>query len=291
MLKVLGPGQVDFVQMHNAIVPSPLFSVIIPTRDRPALLEEALASVVSQTVRDWECLVIDDGSEPPVPRHEDPRIVVVRHEQNAGVAAARNTGLRHAQGTYVTFLDDDDAWTPSRLHHALRGLAEAPVAICGRVGSDGTTGGNRKLHGHVHDVILNALTPHLGQVALRRDVAPLFDEAFAGSQDIDWWLRLTGRVAVTTTPETGLWYRVHAGVRKGNDTSRRVAAGLLLLDKHRGYFATHRRARAFRWKRIGIMAAKEGDRRLALWAFLRSTTSLPDVSVLMHLGRLIRPRR
>lgn len=271
-------------------VAAPRFSVVIPTRDRLKLLADAVTSVRAQTLTDWECLVVDDAGTMPVVPMEDERVRVIRHEVNRGVASARNTGMRHARGAFLAFLDDDDRWLPQRLQLAERALQRAPVAICFRVGSDGTTGGNRLLEGDVADVILDELTPHLGQVAVRRDLAPLFDPAFRGSQDVDWWLRLAHASTVATEPEIGLWYRKHGGVRHGNGRSARVEGGLALLDKHADYFAGHRRAHAFRWKRIAIMASRDGDRALALRALLRSLALRPDPALGAHLVRLVRAR-
>lgn len=271
-------------------VSGPQFSVVIPTRDRPRLLGEAVASVLSQTVDNWECLVVDDAGAVPVETFGDERVRVLRQETNGGVARARNTGMEQARGDHLVFLDDDDRWLPGRLELAERALRRAPVAVCFRVGSDGTTGGNRLLEGDVADVILDALTPQLGQVAVRRERAPPFDPRFRGSQDVDWWLRLAQDCRVATEPEVGLWYRKHKGERKGNSRSARVDGGLALLDKHADYFAGHPRAHAFRWKRIAIMAGREGDRRLALRALRRSFALKPDPALGAHLVRLALPR-
>jgi glycosyltransferase involved in cell wall biosynthesis len=95
----------------------PLVSVIIPTHNRPTLLHTALASVLQQSYSQLEIVVIDDGSEPPVRLAEpiDPRIKLIRQDRSMGAAAARNLGMRHAQGQFFAFLDDDDAYFPHKL--------------------------------------------------------------------------------------------------------------------------------------------------------------------------------
>lgn len=96
----------------------PAVSVIIPTRNRGAYLTEALQSVCEQTFGDFEVIVVDDGSEPPVDAvgvaHADPRIRVIR-QTHAGRSAARNRGLAQATGRYLAFLDDDDTYLPNKL--------------------------------------------------------------------------------------------------------------------------------------------------------------------------------
>ncbi|WP_141588216.1 glycosyltransferase family A protein [Myxococcus sp. AB056] len=92
----------------------PFFSVIIPTYNRARLLEAALASVFAQEERDFEVLVVDDGSTDDtletLARHGER--VRVLSQRNAGPGAARNLGIQAARGTYVAFLDSDDVWFP-----------------------------------------------------------------------------------------------------------------------------------------------------------------------------------
>jgi hypothetical protein len=92
----------------------PLFSVIIPTRDRRELLEEALASVSTQQFRDFEVTVVDDGSADDTRDYlasMSDRVNTVRLE-GEGPGAARNAGARAASGDYLAFLDSDDLWLP-----------------------------------------------------------------------------------------------------------------------------------------------------------------------------------
>lgn len=91
-------------------------SVVIATRDRPALLARTLASVRAQVDIDVELIVVDDGSVSPV--HAEGAIIV-RHQRPAGVAAARNAGIRRASAPYVALLDDDDLWAPTKLAEQL----------------------------------------------------------------------------------------------------------------------------------------------------------------------------
>ena len=97
-------------------------SVVIPTRDRPALLATALRSALEQGGVTSEVIVVDDGSEPAVARkhHDaDGRVVVRRHVHPRGVSAARNTGIADAKGRWIAFLDDDDVWAPTKLARQL----------------------------------------------------------------------------------------------------------------------------------------------------------------------------
>jgi glycosyltransferase involved in cell wall biosynthesis len=97
----------------------PLVSVVITTFNRSALVGRAIESVLRQTLDDLELIVVDDCSTDDtmdvVSRIDDPRLSLVRHEVNLGLAEARNSGIRRARGRFVSFLDDDDAWLPEKL--------------------------------------------------------------------------------------------------------------------------------------------------------------------------------
>ncbi len=157
---------------------TPLFSVIVPTYDRPTYLLEAVESALRQTISDLEVIVIDDGSPHPLGDLRDARVRVIRHASNHGPAVARNSGLEAATGRYVTFLDDDDLYLPDRLEIALEGLERAPIVVCWSrwMGEPGRPG--RTLDGDVSTVIAANLVPHLGTTTLERSVAKRFDEAF-----------------------------------------------------------------------------------------------------------------
>lgn len=108
---------------------APLFSVVIPVFDRAGVLGDALRSVLAQSCRDLEIIVVDDGStdDPAAVAagFDDPRIRVLRQD-NRGAAAARNRGIDEARGRYVAFLDSDDRFLPHHLEAMARLLADKP---------------------------------------------------------------------------------------------------------------------------------------------------------------------
>jgi hypothetical protein len=114
----------------------PQVSVIIPLYNKRLYIQRALDSVLRQTYRDFEVVVVDDGSTDAGPElvqvHRDPRLRMVR-QANAGPGAARNRGLAESAGPYVAFLDADDEWMPTYLERMVGVLAAYPQ--CGAAAS------------------------------------------------------------------------------------------------------------------------------------------------------------
>jgi hypothetical protein len=122
-----------------------------------------------------------------------------------------------------------------------------------------------------------------------RELCPRFEERFRGSEDVEWWLRLAQRGHVATVPESGYLFRLHPGPRHGKGTDVRIQDRLDIMEMHRDYFDAHPRARAFAWKRIGLMALGAGHSALARRAFLRSLRLKPEPKLVWHLARALRP--
>ena len=104
----------------------PLTSVIIPVFNREQSLRAVLDSVLAQTCRDFELIVVDDGSTDgslAIMKSYGERIRPIS-QRNAGAGAARNAGIRAAQGRWIAFLDSDDVWRPEKLATQLKFMAQ-----------------------------------------------------------------------------------------------------------------------------------------------------------------------
>lgn len=108
----------------------PMVSVIVPTCNRPDRLREALQSVLAQSYRDFEIIVVNDGSidvsSVVGSLNADGVITLINHDHNRGLAAARNTGIRMARGKYIAYLDDDDRYLPDHLETLVTVLEKGP---------------------------------------------------------------------------------------------------------------------------------------------------------------------
>ena len=119
----------------------PLISVILPTYNRAYCMVPAIESVLRQTHEELELIIVDDCSTDNTTevlgKVADPRLRVIRHEQNRGAAAARNTGLAAARGSLIAFQDSDDEWCISMLERQLQRRAAAgpdfEVSYCAKV--------------------------------------------------------------------------------------------------------------------------------------------------------------
>lgn len=187
-------------------IKNPTVSVIIPTYNRAHLIGRAIDSVLNQTFQDFEIIVIDDGStdntDEVVKYFNDPRIRYIRHEQNCGGSAARNTGIMTTHSEYIAFLDSDDEWLPEKLELQLAVMVESDdaTAVCYsgyiRVGGDGERRVYKPFYrGRIHTAELweDRVSP-TSAVMVRRDClvkAGGFDERLPARQDYAMWLELS----------------------------------------------------------------------------------------------------
>lgn len=112
-----------------------LVSIVVPVYNAGAYIEETIEMVRRQTYSDWELLLVDDCSKDDSKAkiekccEEDKRIRLIAKSQNEGAALARNTGIDHAKGRYIAFLDADDIWLPEKLEKELQFMAEKEAAF------------------------------------------------------------------------------------------------------------------------------------------------------------------
>jgi glycosyltransferase involved in cell wall biosynthesis len=227
---------------------TPAVSVIIPTYDRVDFLARAIESVLAQTHAHFEVVVVDDGPNDTiasfVSKHPDPRVRLVRHEQNRGVAAARNTGIASARAAVLGFLDDDDLWLPRKLERQLEALEDPNVKVVhtlvyvadggGNVYAAPTERGFRLFRdvaaaGYPYDLLLRRSSFFLGTFLVRRECVDEiggFDEQLPSVDDLDFVHRLRRRYEFHLVDEPLLKYCIHAGSfskTKSGDTWRRLA--------------------------------------------------------------------
>ena len=112
-----------------------MISIITPSYNSSKYISETINSVISQTHKDWEMLIVDDCSKDNSVEiiqkliKKDKRIKLIQLDQNVGAAEARNVALRQAKGNYIAFLDSDDLWVPEKLEKQLNYMKESDIAF------------------------------------------------------------------------------------------------------------------------------------------------------------------
>jgi glycosyltransferase involved in cell wall biosynthesis len=182
-------------------------SVIIPTYNRARSVCRAIASVLYQTHRLAEIIVVDDGSTDRTFQHVaqfSQLVKYLRHPHNLGVSAARNTGIKASTSALVALLDSDDYWLPTKLSAQVRFFAGHPEAVACQTQEIWIRRGVRvnpkakhlKPSGDIFEPSLRRCLVSPSAVMLKRsllDEVGLFDEAFPVCEDYDLWLRVSSR--------------------------------------------------------------------------------------------------
>lgn len=105
-----------------------LVSIIMPSWNTDRFIAETIQSVIDQTYKNWELLIVDDCStdntDEVVASFKDDRIKYFHNEKNSGAALTRNRAMREAQGEWIAFLDSDDLWMPEKLEHQISFMIE-----------------------------------------------------------------------------------------------------------------------------------------------------------------------
>ena len=263
----------------------PKISVILPTYNRAALLARALRSALSQTYGAFEVRVVDDGSsdgtQSMVAALDDPRICYLRID-HAGPAAARNHGIRAAQGEWIAFLDSDDEWKPEKLQRQMEAVAGLPsgvgVVYTGAEYIDDDTGSVSALRrppgGPVMRVFEQLLEtnwfPFVSVVARRRcfDVVGLLDETLTSGEDREWLLRAARRFDFFGLAEPLVRVHVHRGQRQSEDLEARIAFAEAILHRYAVDLERRPRVRARKNVSLGQLRLRAGDMAGARRAFV-----------------------
>jgi len=190
---------------------SPLVSVILPTFNRLRYLPDAVASIVGQTLEDWELLIADDGSDAQTKAYlqsleEPPRIRLIHLPHTGRPAVVRNAALREAKGEFIAFMDSDDIWLPNKLMIQIASLRAR--ADCGwsqtrflLVDVNGTaTQDMPAADGWILGQLLRTETvvalPSVVASRALLDQVGRFDESLTMCEDYDLWLRLAAHSRV-----------------------------------------------------------------------------------------------
>jgi len=225
-------------------VPIPaLVSVVIPAFNGAAYIGETIASILAQTYRPIEVLVVDDGSTDRtaeiVQRFGEP--VRYLRQENAGTAAARNRAVAESRGEFIALLDQDDLWVPHKLERQIPRFAEDPrIGLVfagieffdthsGEITSTYFPGLELDLCDLLAHVVLPVQTILFRRTALEK-IGP-FDTSLGGTDDWDIGIRMAAEFRLVGVEETLGRVRLHE-TQQGRNTDRMFHHAMRVLDKH-----------------------------------------------------------
>jgi glycosyltransferase involved in cell wall biosynthesis len=218
--------------------------VVVPTFNYGHFVAQAVESVLAQTYRNVEVLVVDDGSTDQTAQALAPYEGRIRYiyQQNQGLSAARNTGIRAARGNWVALLDADDLWHPLKLEMQTRYVRQHPeVGLLASAVTTSIDAGWPAVDPHQWQAVEPitpaqlALCSRFGpsSVLVRKDcfgAVGLFDSALRCCEDRDMWLRIADRFPVFKLRQPLWWYRYHNN-NMHRAAARMEAAELRVLER------------------------------------------------------------
>lgn len=225
--------------VSNLGIKSPCVSVIVTTYKRAKLLAETLNSILAQTFIDFELIVVDnmseDGTQEYVTGTHDSRIRYFRNPNKGVIATNRNFGIRHSQGKYIAFCDDDDLWLPEKLGLQVNLMEQhADVAMCYTQAESFI--GNKVLaermnrrsvsHHHFLQLLRGNYFPN-SSVLIRRSIfqeVGMLNEDPLLREDYEMWLRIARNHRLMGIETSLIRYRVHPSNAAGNRTAETLRA-------------------------------------------------------------------
>lgn len=273
-----------------------MISCIVTTYKRPIeIVKRALDSVVQQTYQDIELIVVNDAPKEQTLAEDIGKLLegyavskqYIVHEKNKGACAARNTGIAHARGEYLAFLDDDDEWLPGKLKTQLAAMKSEQVALvyCSHYVID-KTGKKRWIEeplareGYQEDAFEQLLKEnYIGSTSyplLRTEAVRAvggFSEGLRASQDHDLWLQLVQKypgasLAYCKEPLVNLYYSKEAISRNIENS---IQGYEYLLDKYEWFYKEHKEIWNYRLNYLAYCCLCSGNAKYAVNYWRRAT--------------------
>lgn len=234
----------------DTLTNEPKVTVIMPAFNMQLYIDEAIRSVLGQTYKNWELIIINDGStdgtEDIARKYlSDPRIVYIKQE-NKGLSAARNIGIRTSSGELIAFLDSDDFWLDNKLELQVRYFVKHPKAAilhsaCSILRANKlytplkyVTFFSWRLKGFIYKKLLDENIISVLTVILRKEILSdvgLFDEKLWGGEDWDLWLRISRKYKIGFINKILAVYRYNSsGMTKNLEKFERAIREV--IEKH-----------------------------------------------------------
>lgn len=239
-----------------------MISIIIPTFERPELLEKSVDSVLNQTYKNLEIIIVDDNFSNSIYRqqtelkfsnHIDKRVKYIKHENNKGANAARNTGFRYSSGDYIAFLDDDDEYMENKIEIQLnvalkinndRGVL---IFVGAEIIKEKISSFSNWMKNKFDTIVFENNEIFVGNFIGSNSFVFIdrksfkringFDENLPSCQDWDLWIRLAeSNIQLIGIPIPLVKYYDRTEINRiTTDSTKKVEGHLKILNKHKEY--------------------------------------------------------
>jgi glycosyltransferase involved in cell wall biosynthesis len=255
----------------------PAVSVILPTFNRANVLPRAMHSVLQQTFQDLELIIVDDGSSDNtrevVENIKDPRVKYLKHDKNAGLPAARNTGLKEARGKFMAFQDDDDQWLDKRLQVQVPLLEgtdlDTGVVYCDSIKMEHgkrsylySPSRSDKSGDLYHRFLMGNFVTVIAALVKKEcfQKVGMFDERLPYFEDWDIWLRISKYYKFKYSEEPMVIVHFTEGSMT-TDMDKMVQARKIMLEKHYDDFVQDKRILSRNYAQLACELYMKGDMR------------------------------
>jgi glycosyltransferase involved in cell wall biosynthesis len=238
---------------------NPIISVIIPTYNRAHLLPRSIESVLNQTYKDFELIIVDDGSNDNTDEvvnkyiKKDNRIKYIKFEKNKGGNVARNAGINHSRGEYIAFLDSDDEWLSKKLERQISVFHKSKIENLGLVYCGSYAIKEKKIQkifpyrkGEVFEDLLktNIIIGGGSGVIIKKtcfENCGKFDEniilRYGGSQEYEMWIRIAKKYNFDFTLDHLIKYYIHKiSITGGSKFIEKKKAREYIFNKYKEYY-------------------------------------------------------
>jgi glycosyltransferase involved in cell wall biosynthesis len=266
-----------------------LVSIIIPTYNHSHMLPLAIKSALNQTYKNIELIIVDDGStdntEETVKGFIDPRIQYIRHAENKGLPASRNTGIKASNGEFVAFLDSDDEFLPEKIDENVRIMSENDGTIglvCSNCSTVNKQGGFKAMADKREaDTLWH--TPSPSTWLVRKEVfghIGLFDVDFLTGQDREFLFRFHFKFRLKYINKP-LVIRHKLEGKLSSQTERNIVTRKIFLRKHEARLKSTKKFLAYQLYRLGKDLYATGHKKEAGQYLFRAFILRPGAKCLI----------
>ena len=253
-----------------------LISVVIPTFNHAAFLPTVISSVLDQTYRKFEIIVVDDGSTDYTCELLNNRYkgtVTYIAQTNRGLASARNLGLRKCNGKYVVFIDADDRLLSSHLQINLKAIHQNPnvAFVCGNLRTFGPCNDFQHIHNclplpdHYASILRGCFIVNVGACLFRRDILTKiggFNENLAACEDWDLFLRIVRKYPMYCHHQIVMEYQ-RRPEQMSQEGARMFVNSLNVLSAQRKYIVAKKEYKMAYYDGIQSISKYYGDKAIA----------------------------